>query len=79
MVELTTKWEVAMLVVLEAFITSIAMLLIFGAAFFAVFLVAVTMVPVERNLSKMLWDSTTPKKPPPQPAKGGFKDFSAKH
>jgi hypothetical protein len=71
--------EAVMPVFLEAIIISIVMLLIFGAAFVAIFLVAITMAPVERSLSKMIWDATAPKRPLPQPPKGGFKDFSSKH
>ena len=66
-------------VILQAIIVSAVMLLIFGLAFFAIFLLAITMAPVERSLSKIIWDATTPKRPLPKPPKGGFKDFSAKH
>jgi hypothetical protein len=71
--------EAVMPVFLEAIIISMVMLMMFGAAFVAIFLVAMTMAPVERSLSKMIWDATTPKRPLPQPPKGGFKDFSSKH
>jgi hypothetical protein len=71
--------EAVMPVFLEAIIISMVMLMIFGAAFVAIFLVAITMAPVERSLSKIIWDATTPKRPLPQPPKGGFKDFSSKH
>lgn len=72
--------EAVMPVILEAILISFAMLLIFGVAFLAIFLLALTMSPVERSLSKIIWDSTTPKRPLPQPPKGGsFRDFSKKH
>lgn len=66
-------------VILEAIVISAVMLLIFGIAFFALFLLAVAMAPVERGLSKIIWDSTTPKRPLPPPPKGSFRDFSKKH
>jgi len=55
------------------------MLLIFGLAFLAIFLLAITMSPIERGLSKMIWDATKPKKREPVPLKGSFRDFSSKH
>lgn len=66
-------------VFLEAILVSFGMLLIFGMAFFAIFLLAITMAPVERSLSKIIWDSTAPKRPLPPPPKGSFRDFSKKH
>jgi hypothetical protein len=71
--------EAVMPVILEAILISFGMLLIFGLAFIAIFLIAITMAPVERSLSKIIWDATAPKRPLPQPPKGGFKDFSIKH
>ena len=66
-------------VIIEAILVSAAMLLIFGLAFLAVFLLAVTMSPIERGLSKMIWDATKPKRREPVPLKGSFRDFSSKH
>ena len=66
-------------VILEAILVSAGMLLIFALAFVALFLLAISMMPVERSLSKMIWDATTPKKRAPIPAKGSFRDFSTKH
>jgi hypothetical protein len=66
-------------VILEAILISAGMLMIFGIAFFAIFLLAVAMAPVERSLSKIIWDSTAPKRPLPPPPKGSFRDFSKKH
>lgn len=68
-----------MAVILEAILVSVGMLIIFGAAFLAIFLLAITMSPIERSLSKMIWDATTPKKPAPSSPKGSFRDFSSKH
>lgn len=66
-------------VVLEAILVSAGMLIIFGLAFLSVFLLAITMAPIERGLSKMIWDATTPKRPAPVQPKGSFRDFSKKH
>jgi len=66
-------------VILEAIIVSIAMIFVFGVAFLALFFLAVTMAPIERGLSNMIWDSAAPKKPLPHSTKSSFKDFSTKH
>ena len=66
-------------VVLEAILVSAGMMIIFGLAFLAIFLLAITMAPIERGLSKMIWDATMPKRPAPSPPKGSFRDFSKKH
>lgn len=66
-------------VILEAILVSAGMLIIFALAFLALFLLAITMSPIERGLSKMIWDATTPKRPAPAPPKGSFRDFSSKH
>ena len=66
-------------VILEAILVSAGMLIIFALAFLALFLLAISMWPIERSLSKMIWDATTPKKPAPAPPKGSFRDFSRKH
>lgn len=66
-------------VIIEAILLSAGMLLIFFLAFVALFLLAITMTPIERSLSKMIWDATTPKRPLPTLPKGSFRDFSKKH
>lgn len=66
-------------VVLEAILVSVGMLFIFGLAFLAIFILAITMSPIERSLSKVIWDATMPKAPVPDVKKGSFKDFSRKH
>ncbi|MFA7403002.1 MAG: hypothetical protein WC007_03345 [Pelobacteraceae bacterium] len=66
-------------VILEAILVSFGMLFIFALAFLALFLLAITMSPIERGLSKMIWDATTPKRPVPAPPKGSYRDFSRKH
>jgi len=66
-------------VVLEAILVSAGMLLIFGLAFLGMFLLAITLAPIERGLSKIIWDATAPKRPLPTLPKGSFRDFSKKH
>lgn len=66
-------------VILEAILVSAGMLLMFGLAFLALFLLAITMSPIERKLSKIIWDATMPKRTPSAPVKGSFRDFSSKH
>lgn len=66
-------------VILEAILVSAGMLLIFAMAFFFIFLLALIMSPIERSLSKMIWDSAAHKKPLPPPPKGSFRDFSKRH
>ncbi len=65
--------------ILEAILMSMGMLALFFLAFLLLFLLALTMAPVERELSKFIWTQTAP--PPPRiPAPtGSFKDFSKKH
>lgn len=66
-------------VIIEAILLSAGMLLIFFLAFVALFLLAIALTPIERSLSKMIWDATTPKRPLPTLPKGSFRDFSKKH
>jgi hypothetical protein len=66
-------------VILEAIIISASMLLIFILAFVAIYLLAITMLPVENGLSKMIWDATKQKKSVKVATKGSFRDFSSKH
>lgn len=66
-------------VILEAIIVSAGMLLIFSLAFLAIYLLAITLSPIERGLSKMIWDATSPKKPASSLPAGSFRDFSRKH
>jgi len=66
-------------VILEAILVSAGMLIIFALAFLIIYLLAITMAPIERGLSKMIWDATTPKRRAPTPPKGSFRDFSSKH
>jgi hypothetical protein len=66
-------------VILEAILVSAGMLFIFFLAFLAIYLLAITMSPIERSLSKMIWDATKPKRPSSSIPTGSFRDFSRKH
>jgi hypothetical protein len=66
-------------IILEAILVSAGMLFIFALAFVALYLLAITMSPIERSLSKIIWDATMPKRPLPTVPKGSFRDFSKKH
>lgn len=65
-------------IIIEAILVSAAMLLIFALAFLGLFLLAISMFPVERSLSKIIWEATAPKKIR-LPPKGSFRDFSKRH
>ncbi|HIJ80870.1 MAG TPA: hypothetical protein HPP76_04090 [Desulfuromonadales bacterium] len=68
-------------VVIEAIVVSAVMMLIFSVGFFLVYLLAIAMFPVEKGLSKIIWESAAQKQPKtlPTPRKGTFQDFSRKH
>lgn len=66
-------------VIIEAILISAGMLIIFFLAFFMLFLLALAMSPIEKGLSKIIWEHTAPKKPLPAPPKGSFRDFSKRH
>lgn len=69
-----------MSVILEVIMVSAIMILSFFGVFMLVFLIAWMLLPVEKSLSKMVWEMTAP--PPPKPANTtapGFKGFSQKH
>lgn len=68
-----------MSVILEAIIISIVMLFVFGAAFVTLFILALAVTPVERGLSKIIWESAKPRRLPQAQQNGSFRDFSKKH
>lgn len=72
------RGEETMPVILEVIMVSAIMILSFFAVFLLIFLVAMMLLPVEKSLSKMVWEITAPQRPvTKQPA--GFKGFSEKH
>jgi len=65
-------------VFLEAIMVVAIMLASFFGVFLLLFLVALALFPVEKSLSKMVWDMTAPPKTKQIP-QTGFKGFSEKH
>ncbi|MDD2499893.1 MAG: hypothetical protein PHN92_03615 [Geobacter sp.] len=63
----------------EAIMVVAIMLACFFGVFLLLFLFALALFPVEKSLSKMVWDMTTPKRRPVSQPQGGFKGFSEKH
>jgi hypothetical protein len=70
-----------MSIVFEAILISFGMMIIFFLAFLALFMLALTLAPIERSLSQFVWSHTNPPPPPVKTpaAVGSFKDFSRKH
>lgn len=68
-------------IIVEVFLVSGAMILGFFAVFFLIYLVALMLLPVEKSVSKVVWDLTAPSRPSTQQQQGtaGFKGFSQKH
>jgi hypothetical protein len=58
-------------------VVAIMLASVFGV-FLLIFLFALALFPVEKSLSKMVWDATEPPRPKQAP-KPGFKGFSEKH
>ena len=65
-------------VFVEVIFVTLVMIFSFFAVFVLVFLIALMFMPVEKSLSKMIWDMRAPKRPV-QTQTGGFKGFSQKH
>ena len=63
--------------IVELVVVVVAMIGSFFLIFLLMFLLALFLAPIERNLSKIIWDMATPKKRPGQA--GSYKDFSNKH
>lgn len=68
-------------VIVEAFLVSIAMIIGFFAVFALIFLVALMLLPMEKSLSKVVWELNAPPRrtPSAQESGPGFKGFSQKH
>lgn len=63
--------------IVELVVVVAAMIGSFFLIFLLMFLLALFLAPIERGLSKLIWDMNAPPKRPAQP--GTFKDFSNKH
>jgi len=66
-----------MLTIVNAIVVTSQMMAIFFCAFFVVYLVAVLLLPLEKGLSKFVWDHSTSVKHPHE--KGSFRAFSQRH
>ncbi len=63
----------------EVIMVVAVMLACFFGVFLLLFLFALALFPVEKSLSKMVWDMTAPPQKPRQVPQPGFKGFSEKH
>jgi hypothetical protein len=61
----------------NAILVTFQMMVIFFSAFFVVYLLALLLLPVERGLSKYVWEHSDAMKP--AKARGSFREFSQKH
>jgi hypothetical protein len=66
-----------MLSVLNAIAVTSQMMAIFFSAFFVVYLVAVLLLPLERGLSRFVWNHSASAKH--LPTHGSFREFSQRH
>lgn len=64
--------------IIELFVIVFTMMGAFFLVFLLMYLLALFLSPIERSLSKMIWNMSAPP-PPPTVPKGSFKDFSKKH
>lgn len=68
-----------MSLIVEAILMSMGMIVIFFLAFVVLFILALTLAPIERGLSNYIWTHTTPPPPKVPTPTGSFRDFSKKH
>jgi hypothetical protein len=66
-----------MLSIINAIVVTSQMMAIFFCAFFVVYLVALMLLPLERGLSKYIWDHTGTLKH--IKTKHSFREFSQRH
>jgi hypothetical protein len=65
---------------IEAIFIAVAMLVAFLMAFVMMFLLALFLSPIERGLSKIIWDHAASRRPGTPGQKGPtYRDFSKKH
>ena len=67
-------------VMIEAIFIALTMLVAFLLAFVMMFLLAMFLSPIERGLSKIIWDRASSRGPATPGDKGpNYRDFSKKH
>ncbi|MBT1070190.1 hypothetical protein [Pelotalea chapellei] len=64
---------------IEVLLIIFTMLGAFFLVFVFMYLLALFLSPIERSLSRMIWNMNTSAATTPQVPKGSFKDFSRKH
>jgi hypothetical protein len=70
----------AMSLMFESIFIALTMLVAFLLAFVMMFLLAMFLSPIERGLSKIIWDYTSSRGPATPGQKGkNYRDFSKKH
>lgn len=68
-----------MSLIIEAILMSMGMIVIFFLAFLVLYILALTLAPIERGLSNYIWTHTAPPPLPKPPLPtGSFRDFSKK-
>jgi hypothetical protein len=67
-----------MSLILEAMLMSMGMIILFFLAFLVLYVLALTLAPIERGLSNYIWTLTTPPPPKVPLPTGSFRDFSKK-
>ena len=65
-------------IIFEAILMSLGMIVIFFLAFLALYILALTLAPIERGLSNYIWMHTSPPPLKTPLATGSFRDFSRK-
>jgi len=66
--------------IVEAIFISLTMLVAFLLAFLMMFLLALFLSPIERGLSKIIWDHAASRRPAGTAQKGpAYRDFSKKN
>ena len=65
--------------IIELIVVVFTMIAAFFMVFLMMFLLALFLSPIEKSLSKIIWDATAPPPPRQVPKPSSFKDFSKKH
>jgi hypothetical protein len=68
-----------MSLIVEAILMSMGMIVLFFLAFLVLYLLALTLAPIERGISNYIWLHTTPPPPKTPIPSGSFRDFSKKY